>query len=126
MDIGVPQIDGNRISAVNSLDLLEAVGHIVEGFVPPNGSPGATGSAHGLPQTIRVVVNVLEGNGFGADVATAEWVIPVSPDGYDLATSNVDHEPTDRFTQIAGSEVGLGVVSHDSERNCTRTAAELV
>jgi hypothetical protein len=57
--------------------------------------------AHGLAQSIRVIVNVGNGDGLGAHMAAAQGVLLVAFDGDDLISLGLYHQATHRLAQVA-------------------------
>ena len=84
-----------------SANALEVSRHLGEGFVPSDPFPAAGGAAHGMFETIFVVVNILEGDSLWADVATAERIVFVAADVQALLACNCDLDATDRLAEIA-------------------------
>jgi hypothetical protein len=50
-----------------------------------------------MAKTIGIAVDVLEGHRLGADVATAERVIPIAPDRRDFVTTYFNGETANRL-----------------------------
>ncbi|MNG24053.1 hypothetical protein D3C84_1087320 [compost metagenome] len=68
----------------------------------------------GLAQAVRVVLDVLQRHGLGADMATAERVLGVALDRADqgppvVCMADFDVQPADRFAKVTGTVMqGLG------------------
>ncbi|MNN41757.1 hypothetical protein D3C81_1558960 [compost metagenome] len=114
VDARIALVDGHRAIAVSRLDLRQALGDQGEGFVPLDRQPFAAGTAHGLAQPVRVVLDVLQGHGLGADVAATEAVLGVALDGEDAAAAvflvlGLDGQAADGLAEMACTVMdGLG------------------
>ncbi|MOA19616.1 hypothetical protein D3C78_1400110 [compost metagenome] len=80
----------------------------LEGFVPTDHLPTVAYALVRRTQTIRVILDVLQGHSLGANVATAEAVLGVTLDRADtrrgtrlLGDFNV--QATDGFAQVTGT-----------------------
>jgi len=62
---------------VNAFEIFCYLG---EGLVPADAFPTAGSAAHGMLEAIFVVVNILQSNRLGADVAVAERIVFVPTD----------------------------------------------
>ena len=111
---GIALIHGHGVLPMRGLDRTQALGHQVEGLVPADGLPLLANSAHGLTNSIRVVLDVLQCHGLGADMATAETVLGIALDRANLRAAvslsfGFDGESTDGFAQMARTVMkGLG------------------
>ncbi|CRM84215.1 hypothetical protein [Pseudomonas sp. 22 E 5] len=110
MHAGVALIHRHRVLPVPGLNACEAFGHQRKGFVPRDRLPVAAHAQHGLVQTVRVVLDVLQRHGFWANVSAAERIQRVALDGSDRQAAVVrlggfQGQTTDGFTQMAGTVV---------------------
>ena len=108
---GVALIDRQRIIAVTLANLGEPVCHQREGFVPLNRLPLVAYPAHRVAQAIRIVLDVLQRDGLGADVTTTETVLRVALDRYDLLITGFDGQAANGLAQVTGTVV-LGRFAH--------------
>ena len=58
-------------------------------------------------QPVRILVNVAQGYGLGADMPAAKRVILVALDGEYVVTISLNDQAADSFTKVAGAVVGL-------------------
>src|SRR5882762_7310114 len=80
MHSGITKIRSDGIPAVDGMNALEVLGHLVKSFVPPNTLPTVRSAAHGIFQPILIVVQILQGDSLWADVPAAERVVFVTAD----------------------------------------------
>ena len=99
---GVAEIERHRILAVGFLDVVQALSSFVQGLVPADRHPAIGSAFHRMAQAVRVVVQVLQGHGLGADMAFTERVVLVATDGQNLVTSVLDLDTAHGFAEIAG------------------------
>ena len=99
---GVAEVQRHRILAMHFLDVVQAPGCLVQGFIPADRHPAVGGAFHRMAQAVRIVVQVLQGHGLGADMAPAKWVVLVTPDGQNLIAAMLDLDATHGFAEIAG------------------------
>ena len=109
MGVWITQINPDRILPVFLLDAAKPRGDFLEGSFPADLLPAVRGALHGCFQAVLVIVEILQCNGFRADMAVAERVDAVTLDGQDLATPMLDFEATHGFTDVTGAVMGLGV-----------------
>ena len=93
--------------------LAQPRGQQVEGLVPADRLPLVADTAHRLAQAVRVVLDVLQGHRFRADMATAEAVLGIALDRQDMAAVvavlGFDGQAADGLTQVTGTVMeGLG------------------
>jgi len=112
VDVGVAQIQADRVAPMGGLDAGKPVGNLAKGLVPADGFPPITGAPHGVSQPVRVLVDVLESQRLGADVAATEWVLVVTLDAGDGAVFNLDGDAAHGLAEVAGAV--MGSVVHDS------------
>ena len=68
---------------------------------------------HWLAQAIRVLVNILERDRFGANMASAQRIVLITPDVRDRVTFGLNHQSTHGFAQVADPVMGPGTgVAH--------------
>ncbi|MNQ66331.1 hypothetical protein D3C85_808210 [compost metagenome] len=102
----VALIDRHGVLPVMRLNGGEAFGDQIECRFPLDGLPFIAHPLHRLMQAIRIVLDVLQGHGLGADVPTAERVLGVALDRSDLDVTafdlgGFDGQATDGFAQMA-------------------------
>ncbi|MNV51626.1 hypothetical protein D3C71_1436820 [compost metagenome] len=102
----VALIDRHRVLPVMRLNGGEAFGDQIECRFPLDGLPFIAHPLHRLMQAIRIVLNVLQRHGLGADVPTTERILGVALDRSDLdvtafAPGGFDGQATDGFAQMA-------------------------
>ena len=110
MHAGVALIHRHRVLAVPRLNAGQPLGHQGKGFIPGNRLPLAAHPQHGLAQTVRVVLDVLQGHCLGADMAATETVQGVALDRGDrqatvFGLGGFQGEAADGFAQVAGTVV---------------------
>jgi hypothetical protein len=93
---------------VTLLNRAEAFSNQVERVFPLDRLPFTADPQHRLAQAIRIILNVLQGNRFGADVPAAERIQRIAFDRGDLHAVAVDFgrldgQAADGFTQVAGT-----------------------
>ncbi len=124
VDGGIAEIEAHRILAVSTLDLLQPARDLVERLVPADPLPAGGGATHRPLEPIRVLVDVLQADGFGTDVPARERVVLVAADGEHLLALVVDGDPAHCFAQVASTVVSL---SHERlQPIAVRTAPLLV
>ena len=104
--VGVAEVSANTVAAVLFAYPVQSAGHQVKGFVPLHFLPAVGGAPYRFAQALRVFVEVLEGDGLGADVAMAQRIVLVTLDGGDVAILDLDGHAAHGFTQMAGTVVG--------------------
>ncbi len=109
MGVRIAQVHPDGILAMFLLDTPKPRGDFLEGCFPADLLPAVRGALHGRFQAVLIVVEILQCDGFRADMAAAEWVVVIALDGQDLVTPMLDFEATHGFTDIAGAVMGLGV-----------------
>src|SRR5262245_3232896 len=102
----IADVDRHSVTSVPLLDFGEPRRALVDGFVPADLCPRVAGALERAADSVGVVVEVLEGDGLGADVAAAEGVIVVAADAEDLAVLVLDGDTAVGFTEAAGGERG--------------------
>ncbi|MCY1430970.1 hypothetical protein D9M71_469300 [compost metagenome] len=105
---GVALVHRHGVLPMGLLDGPELLRGQREGFVPANRLPAVACPLVRRAQPVRVVLDVLQGHGFGADVAAAEAVQGITLDRIDawLCTrllSDFNGQATDGFTQVTGT-----------------------
>jgi hypothetical protein len=111
---GIALIHRHGVLPMRRLDCAQALGHQIEGLVPADGLPLLANAAHGLADTVGVVLDVLQRNSLGADMAAAEAVLGIALDRANLRAAvslsfGFDGESTDGFAQMACTVMkGLG------------------
>ena len=125
MNGGITKIRGDGISPVPRVNALEVLRHLVKSFVPTDALPTVRSPAHGILQPVLIVVKILQGNGFRADVTSAERVVFVTADVQTLVGLNSDFDAAYRFAEIAGAIMrgfivgsSHGTVLTDSQSLC--------
>src|SRR5215216_237997 len=101
MNVRITEIRGDGIPSIVRVNAFEVLRHLVESFVPADTLPTVWSATHGISQAVFVVVNVLQGDGFRADVAAAERIVFVAADLQALVTLHGDFDAADRFADIA-------------------------
>ena len=110
MDGRVALVKSHGVAPVHSLHLAEPVGHLVERLVPADRLPaavvGTPEAAQRRTQPVRVLVDVLESVGLGAEVSPTEGIVAITPDRRDVSVFVVvDLEATHRLAEVANSVV---------------------
>jgi len=68
VDVGIAEVDGDRRTSVLGLDRADPRRDLVERGLPAHLLPAARGATEWMPQPVGVALEVLEGDGLGADV----------------------------------------------------------
>ena len=114
MHAGIALIDGHGVLPMRGLDRTQALSHQLERLIPTDGLPLLAHAAHGLANTVGIVLDILQGHRLGADMATAEAVLGIALDRTNLRAAvslgfGFDGEPADGFAQMACTVMeGLG------------------
>jgi len=87
MNGGITKVRGDGIPAVDGMNALEVLRHLVKSFVPPDPLPARWSAAHGILEPVFIVVQILQGDGLRANVPPAERVVFVTADIETLALS---------------------------------------
>src|SRR6266850_7363260 len=104
MNGGITKVRGDGIPAVDGMNALEVLRHLVKSFVPPDPLPARWSAAHGILEPVFIVVQILQGDGLRANVPPAERVVFVTADIQTcLLRPAPDHDATNRFAEIAGA-----------------------
>jgi hypothetical protein len=106
----VTKIRCDGISAVLRANALEILRDLVKSFFPSYPLPTVRSPAHGMFQSVLIVVKILQGNGLRADVPAAEGVVFVTTDVQPLVGLNGDLDTTYRFAEIATAIVNGTIV----------------
>lgn len=105
---GVTHSHGCGVAAMGCHQRGKAAIDFGIGFFPGGGLKHAIALDERSAQAVRVVVQVFQSNGLGADVARAQHVGIVAPDAADLAPFKLDLQPAASFTQGANAVMGGG------------------
>ena len=103
MNGGIAKVRGGGIPAVDGMNALEVAGYLVKSFVPADALPTAGSAPDRMSEPVFIVVKILQGDGFRADVAAAERVVFVAANVETLVGLNGDLDAADRFAEIAGA-----------------------
>ena len=118
VDVGIAEIDAERLAAVGADDAAEQPSRLGEGLVPADLDETAVAPYQRGPQPVRVLVEVLEGRALGTQVPGTPHVVAIAPDADDLVTGGQpDLEPAGRLAQRADPQCGPG------DRRCHQSAA---
>ena len=121
---GVAQVGADGVYPVGVVDLHQSAGSGVQGLFPADFLPLAVrGLLDRGAQPVRVLVQVLEGHRLGTDMAAAEWIVLVAPDGDDLVAFRFNDDPADGLAQVAGPVVPL--TAHTLASMVTRPRPEI-
>jgi hypothetical protein len=107
---GIAHVHADGVYPVLAVDGQQRIGGGVEGLIPADFLPvvatvGARDASHGVAEAVRILVNVLERDGLGADMAAAQGVVRIALDGDDLLAARFDLQATDRLAEVAGAIV---------------------
>src|ERR1051325_112844 len=111
MDSRIAEVRRNRVSAVRRVNALEVLRHFVKRFVPLQPLPTVSGATHRIAQPIFIVVQILQGDSFRADVAAAERILLVTANVEMLIPADSYLQAADRLAKIAGAIVDRSFVS---------------
>ncbi len=107
----VALVDGHGIGAVALADLNKALGDQFVGLLPADRLPLITAATHRVAQPVRIVLDVLQGDSLGTDMAATEAVEGVALDREDSLAFGLDSQTTDGFAQVTGTVMD-GRVAH--------------
>ncbi|MOA04332.1 hypothetical protein D3C78_1238810 [compost metagenome] len=102
---GIALVDAHRVGAVALADRRQARGGQLEGCVPADRLPLLVDTTHRLAQAVRIVLDVLQGDRLGADMAAAEAVLGVAPDRQDAPVLGLDGQAADGLAEMARTVV---------------------
>src|SRR5258705_12479257 len=103
MDGGIPKVRGDGTPAVDGMNVLEVLRHLVKSFVPTETLPTLRRAAHGIFQPVFIVVKVSQGSNLWADITSAERVVFVTADVETLVVLNGDFDAAYCLAEIAGA-----------------------
>ncbi len=114
----IAEVERDGIVAMLGLDRDDARSDLVDGFIPADALPAAGRALHRVTQAIRVLVDILEAERLGADMAAAEWIVRVAADRQNLVAAQADLDAADRLAQVAGAVMApdAGLAVHRSIR----------
>src|SRR5688500_11762638 len=120
----IAKVGRDGIPSIHRVNALEITRHLVESFVPTEALPTIRSAADGIFQPVFIIVEILQGNGFRADVPSTERVVLVTSYVQSVVGANSDLDSTYRFAQIACSIMRgvIGGVSHDLSAEKSRLA----
>ena len=104
----ISEIDPDGGVAIPQLDAGQVLGDIVERLGPRNFLPAARRAPNRPPQTVRILLNLLQRDGLRTDVSAAERILFIGSDSNDPIGLHLDEQATGRFAQIAGPGDRLG------------------
>ena len=103
MDGGITKIRSDRISPARRVNALEVLRYLVKSFVPPNALPTVRSAAHGIPEPVFIVMQILQGDGLWTDIPSAERIVFVTAYVQTLIRLDSDFDAANRFAEIAGA-----------------------
>ncbi len=103
--VGIAQIDRQGVASVAPANGAQPRGGLVERLAPADLGPPRAPAAQRPAQPVGVVLDVLQGDRLGTDVAAAERIVPVAADGHDPLAGELDLDAADRLAQVAGAVV---------------------
>lgn len=107
----VAKITGDRVSAVLRVNALKVQRDFVESFVPTDALPTLRCAADRMFEAVFIIVKILQGDGLGADVPSAERVFLVTADVETLIGLKRDLNATYRFAEIAVAIMAGAIVA---------------
>ncbi len=102
-------VDRHGIGTVALADLNKALGDQFVGLVPADRLPLIAAAAHRVAQAIGVVLDVLQGDSLGADMAAAEAVEGVALNRKDTLAFGLDGQAADGFAQVTSTVMDADV-----------------
>ena len=111
---GVTQIHAQGIHPIALYDVHQALGSSVQRLLPADVLPGvrltrcAAHTCERPAQPIRVVVNILQSHGLGADVPPTQGVVRVALDRQYPLTIGFDTQAANGLAEVAGAMVHSG------------------
>jgi len=78
MNGGIAEVRGDGTPAVDGMNALEVLRHLVKSFIPPEPIPTVSSASHGIFQSVFIVVKIAQSSGLRADVTAAERVVFVA------------------------------------------------
>ena len=109
----VTSVRRQRVAAALLDDRSEPSFDLCERLVPTHGASSPPSADRGFANSVRILVQLLEGRPLRADEAPAEDVIEVAPDPFDDTLDDRDLEAASCLTERAGA---IGDVRHRSAR----------
>jgi hypothetical protein len=103
MNGGITKVRSDGIPPVLSVNALEVLRYLFKSFLPPETLPTVRSAADRILQPVFIVVQILQGDGFRADVPSAERVVFIAADVETLIRLNSDFDAAYRFAEIAGA-----------------------
>ena len=100
MDSWIAQVYSDRIFTMLKLDVLQFIRNFIKCLLPGNLLPTISGLLNRCSKPIRIVVDILQRNRFGADVPFTDRVEFVAFDRFDLVVLNYDFQTAEGFTQV--------------------------
>ena len=114
MDGGVANVGGDAVASMLGKDGSEPAVNLGERLVPGDLAPRLAGADHRRAHAVGVAMQLFEGVGFGADVATREDVVLIAANGDDLWPAGHDLQAAgglaERTGDVAGSAPGSVLV----------------
>src|SRR4030095_4335334 len=78
MNGGIAKVRGDGTPAVDGMNALEVLSHLVKSFVPPEPLPTVRSAANGIFQPVFIVGKSSQRSGLRADVSAGERVVLVT------------------------------------------------
>src|SRR6185503_7451854 len=103
----ISDIYRHAVPAIFLLNSFEVLRHLIESLVPLNLLPSSAGPSHRPFESIRIVVDILQSNGFRANVAMAEHIVSIAFNAQRSIWLRIDLNTTHCFADIASSEMGF-------------------
>ena len=114
MHVGITHIHADRIVAMLALYLGKAISDQFKGLIPANRLPMLTYAFYRLTQTLRIILDVLQGDGLGADVPTAEAVFWITLNRQNALAFGFYRQATDGLAQMTSTKMGNGHRFHQA------------
>ena len=107
VDVGVAEVDPDRVATVGVDGRGEPVGDEVERLAPPDLRPlaGVAVAPHRPAQPVRVGVHVRDGDALGTDVPARQRVVGVAAHPGDRTGLEGDLESADGLAEVADAEL---------------------
>ena len=103
----ISDIYSHAVPAMFLLNSFEVLRHLIESFIPFNLLPSIAGPSNRLFESVRIVMDILQGNRFRADVPMAEDIVSIALDAQRSIGLRIDLNTTHCFADIASAEMGL-------------------
>ena len=108
MGVGVAEIKSQGVIAVFFSDRLQSPLCLIKGILPRHLFPASPGAHHRLAQTVGIVVQILKGCAFCANVPLGQRIVFIPPDAENLRAASNDFQPAHGLANGTGTIMAFG------------------